>query len=100
MGTPCTSGNWTVKPGSEEAFIEAWKEFADWTKKEIEGDFHAVLLRDQQEKNKFVSVGTWPSNDAINSWRNHADFPQMIGKPKSLCAEFVAHDCDQVVEIG
>jgi hypothetical protein len=30
-----TSGDWMVKPGREEEFIEAWHDLAEWTAAEI-----------------------------------------------------------------
>jgi hypothetical protein len=30
MGELVTTGNWTVSPTREEAFIEAWAGFAEW----------------------------------------------------------------------
>ncbi len=44
-----TSGDWLVKPGREEEFIEAWHDLAEWTAAEIAPGAPAMLLRDRDE---------------------------------------------------
>ena len=49
-------GIWQVKPGSEDDFITAWQEMADWTMREVQGaEPGGTLLRDREQPSRFVS---------------------------------------------
>jgi hypothetical protein len=55
IGQPYTSGAWLVRAGSEEAFIERWTNFTQWSLKNAPGAESFVLLRDSIERRRFVS---------------------------------------------
>ena len=61
--TVYTLATWYVKPGREEEFVSAWDELADWMV-ETGYEWSGTLLRDRQERSRFVSFGPWPSADA------------------------------------
>ena len=94
-----TSGTWTVKPGSEDAFVEAWTEFATWSAGEFPAS-RAWLLRDRDRPNVFVTVGPWPSDAVIEEWRASDGWRERIGRIRAMLDGFEARTLDQVVEIG
>jgi heme-degrading monooxygenase HmoA len=63
MGELVTTGNWTVSPTREEAFIEAWAGFAEWATS-VPGAGALRLGRDTGDLHRFVSYGAWKSIDA------------------------------------
>ena len=53
-----TMGIWLVKPGSEDEFVTAWQEMAEWTMREVAGaQPGATLLRDRAA-HPFHQLGT------------------------------------------
>ncbi len=86
--TPYTLGHWTVKPGSEKAFIEEWTAFARWTAKAQPGAGKGVLLQDAKEPQKFISFGPWKNMESIAAWRETPEFKAFAAKVPGLCEEF------------
>jgi hypothetical protein len=64
-----TCGIWQVAPGSEEDFVSAWRDLAEWTVKHTPGAGAATLVQDTGQPNRFVSFGPWESAEAIDAWR-------------------------------
>jgi hypothetical protein len=56
LGQPYTSGNWLVRAGSEDAFIERWTAFTEWSLKNAAGAELFVLIRDTGDPRRFVSL--------------------------------------------
>jgi hypothetical protein len=52
-----TWGDWYVKAGSEQAFIEAWREFGEWTAANVPENTFAKLLQDDADPRHFISFG-------------------------------------------
>ena len=78
MAQPHTHGTWRVKPGREDDFIAAWHEMASWTNTDFGEVGGARLLQDQNDRTLFYSVGSWPSNEAIDAWRTHPEFTKRL----------------------
>lgn len=93
-----TLGIWTAKPGEEDAFVAGWKEFATATKTDFP-EATAMLLRDRDEPNVFISFGPWESLDQIEQWRGSEMFKSGIGKIRAALESFEAHTMDVAVEI-
>jgi heme-degrading monooxygenase HmoA len=93
-----TLGIWTVKPGREETFVEAWKELADDTKADFP-DETATLLRDRDQPNRFISFGPWESLEQIERWRSSDTFTHGVGKLRELLEDFAPHTMDLAVAI-
>ena len=73
--TAYTHATWIVKPGREDEFVRLWEELADWTI--VEGfDTRAVLLRDVEHPNRFVTFGPWRSFEDIERWRAAEGFAE------------------------
>jgi heme-degrading monooxygenase HmoA len=93
-----TLGIWTVTPGREENFVEAWKELADHTKADFPEET-ATLLRDRDQPNRFISFGPWESLEQIERWRSSDTFKRGVGKLREVLEDFVPHTMDLAVSI-
>lgn len=100
MPTPYTSGIWIVKPGSEEQFIAAWTELAEWSRTNARGARSAQLLRDRNDSNRFVSFGPWESLEAIERWRSMDGFQQRVAGIRELLTGFEAFTLELVAGQG
>ncbi len=94
-----TSGRWTVRPGQEDQFIAAWREFAEWTKAHHHDAGWVVLLRDQEHSNQFTSLGPWLSAASVDAWRQDEGFRSRIGGIRALLDNFEAASLEPVLEL-
>lgn len=99
MADMFTYGRWTVVEGKDEDFIRAWNDLAQWTSDNIEGAGWAKLLRDGEDRNLFLSFGTFDNLEAIQAWRTSEGFTTGIGKMRGLLQDFEAHIAQTVLEI-
>jgi heme-degrading monooxygenase HmoA len=99
MSEVWSSGVWRVKEGRADEFAEAWREFAEWSTS-AHGPAHAWLLRDRERPDEFVSIGPWPSDEAISAWRADPGFAERIGRLREMLDGFEARTLDPVVVIG
>jgi heme-degrading monooxygenase HmoA len=74
-----TSGSWKVNPGSEEAFVEAWADFAAFASGEPGGGT-LRLLRNLAEPDRFLSFGEWESIEAATDWKSSDGFREQLGR--------------------
>ncbi len=95
MADVWSSGTWIVKPGRGDEFAAAWLEFAEWTRS-THGATRAWLLRDRERPERFLSVGPWPSEAAIDAWRTDPGFGQRIGDIRELLDEVATSTLDPV----
>ena len=95
MGDIYTSGNWKPNPGSEEAFIEAWAQFAAWGSG-IAGAGTLRLLRDVDDPSRFVSFGDWATLDDARGWKTTAEFKEHMARVLQHCAEFNSSNLREV----
>jgi heme-degrading monooxygenase HmoA len=95
-----THGRWVVKPGREEDFVAAWRDFAEWTLANVEGSLRGWLLRDREQRNRFFSFGPWESLEAIEAWRASAGFQERVGGFQELLESFEPYTLDLAAEIG
>jgi heme-degrading monooxygenase HmoA len=87
VSTVYTSGTWTAIAGREEAFVEAWGEFAAWAS-QMSGARRLILTRDLYEEGRYVSFGEWSSEDAVHSWKGDAEFKEQMAQVLQHVAEF------------
>jgi heme-degrading monooxygenase HmoA len=64
-----SSGEWSVRAGSEEEFVERWTTFIEWSLDNAEGAESFVLVRSTEEPRKFLSLGAWENQEAQEAWR-------------------------------
>jgi quinol monooxygenase YgiN len=93
-----TLGFWTVKEGKQAEFVDAWKEFAQWTMEHRKGSMEVFLAKDHDSLVRFVTFGPWADLESIEGWRATDEFKEFFDKAKELCteirpmtAEIVAH---------
>jgi heme-degrading monooxygenase HmoA len=82
-----TTGSWTVTPGHEDAFVEAWSEFAAW------GSGHPgagtlVLNRDLDAPESYISFGDWESFEAVRNWKDSPEFRERIAQVLQHVSQF------------
>lgn len=82
-----THGRFEVEPASEEAFVEAWSEFAAWTSQRP-GALMFRLVRDVRNPGRFVSVGHWEDAEAIRAWKVSPEFKGRLGRVVREAKEF------------
>jgi len=79
MSEVYTTGSWTPNPGSEDAFVEAWKTFAGWASG-MPGAGTLRLVRDLHEPGRFVSFGAWESIDQVKAWKGSPEFKERMAQ--------------------
>jgi len=94
-----THGRWIVKPGREDEFVAAWREFAEWSAESFPGG-RGMLFRDREEEGRFVSFGPWPSMETAQEWRASAGFQERVGRIRELLDGFEPYLLDPVVVVG
>ncbi|HUK92444.1 MAG TPA: antibiotic biosynthesis monooxygenase family protein [Methanomicrobiales archaeon] len=80
------SSIWTVRPGNENDFIAAWKEFAALSS-HAEGAIAGILLRDVADASRFISFGTWTDPETARAWRHQPEFRKAFARFMELCDE-------------
>jgi heme-degrading monooxygenase HmoA len=80
-----TSGDWFVKPGSEDEFVSRWQAFVGDAKATVRGAKSFVLIPDTSNRQHFVSVGTWADLASVDAWRQHPDFARQLSAVRELC---------------
>ncbi len=92
IGQPHASGRWLVNPGSEDEFIERWTTFTQWSLDNAPGTEFFVLLRDTADPRRFLSIGGFESQEAVDEWREKPEFTELRDACRELCDEFEPHD--------
>lgn len=82
-----TYGRFEVAPENEQAFIDAWSEFAAWASTK-DGSPTIRLARDVRTTGRFVSIGQWENAEAIQAWKSSDEFREKLGSVVRLAAEF------------
>ncbi|MGH8945759.1 MAG: antibiotic biosynthesis monooxygenase family protein [Acidimicrobiia bacterium] len=95
-----TSGDWYVRAESEQAFIEGWLEFGEWTAANVSGNTFAKLLQDDADPGHFISFGPWRDESAVAAWREHPGFKERVSRLQELLEPFVPGTMTLAAEIG
>jgi len=93
-----SSGDWHVKPGREQEFVDAWRELAGWSTTEFTPGW-GKLLRNKEDPAHFISVGEWPDEQVIEEWRASDGFKQRISKIRGLLDEVSIRAFDLAAEV-
>ena len=101
MAELITTGIWTVDATKEQAFVEAWAEFAIWASA-MPGAGTLRLGRDSGDPRRFVSMGPWATTDAVRDWKAGPDFKERMAQVLQHVDEFHPAELDVVaaVELG
>jgi len=100
MANVWTHGTWTIRPGSEDAFVEAWRTLARAGGDELEVPEPPTLLRDRERPNVYVSFGPWPDAAAVERFRSSAAFAAALETMRSLLESFEPRTLDEVSRGG
>jgi heme-degrading monooxygenase HmoA len=84
-----THGVWRVKPGREDEFIRAWREFAH----AAAGEFSDVsepptFLRSLERPNVFITFGAWNTLEDIQRFRESEIFRERVAAIRELLDDF------------
>lgn len=82
-----THALWRVKPGNEEAFIEAWTALADVFATLDQPPLWGRLLRSATEPGVFYSFGPWRSASDVEQMRNSEAAQAALSELRQLCEE-------------
>ena len=94
-----TLGIWTVRPGRGGDFEDGWRRMAERTRAD-HPDATAVLLRDQERPDTYISFGPWDSVEQIAAWRASPMFTESVAGLRQMLAGFEPHTMDPVVVVG
>jgi heme-degrading monooxygenase HmoA len=95
MAELITTGVWKVAATKEEAFIEAWAEFAAWASS-MPGSGHLRLGRDTGDPRRFVSMAPWATPDAVRAWKSGPEFRERMAQVLQHVEEFDPAELDVV----
>ena len=94
--TAYTTGSWQAYAGHEDAFLEAWQEFANWSC-QMPGAHLAVLARDLRDPDRFVSLMAWDSLEDIRAWKRSPEFKSRMAPVQEHIDRFAPTELDVVV---
>jgi len=96
MTETITTGTWHPNPGTEEAFVEAWGEFAAWAST-MPGAGELRLLRDLRDPARYVSFGDWESRERVAAWKSSPEFPERMAQVLQYVGDFHPAELELVV---
>jgi heme-degrading monooxygenase HmoA len=99
MAETYTSGIWIVKPGEEDAFVQAWTEFVTWASS-MTGSGEFRLVRDLEQPGSYLSFAPWESFDSQQAWKEQPDFRERIMRVRSHCEDFQPATYQLVTQVG
>lgn len=88
-----TTGTWRAKAGAEDAFVEAWSEFAGWAST-MPGAGTLRLTRDLKDRGRFVSFGRWESEEAVRAWKGGPEFGSRMARVLEHVDDFQATELE------
>lgn len=94
------SGRWKVKQGSENEFIERWKEWLGWTSTSVPGFRSAKLIQSDDDSSQFTSFSDWAGDAELQAWKTSDDFRQKFGAVRELCDDVQTADFDLAAEFS
>lgn len=82
-----TTGRWRPNENKEDAFVEAWAEFAAWASG-MPGAGTLRLTRDVRDPTVFVSFGRWKSIESVRVWKSESEFRERLARVLQYVDEF------------
>lgn len=95
-----THGRWTVRAGREDEFVALWRGLAEWAATDLSDAAWAVLSRDRDHPNQFVSFGPWPTLEAIDDFRSRPEFAAALAAMRPLLEGVETATLEVVVAVG
>ena len=93
------SGMWRVKSGSEDAFIDRWREWLTTSSSGVEGFGGAHLLRSNDEPSRFISYSEWSDAGARDAWKRGERFSEGFAACRAMCDDFHGGDFTEAVRV-
>jgi quinol monooxygenase YgiN len=90
-GQSYSSGEWKVRAGSEEEFVQRWTTLIEGSLENAPGAGSFVLVRSTEDPTKFLSLGSWESQEAQQAWREMPRIQELLDQCRQLCEEFDTH---------
>jgi|SRR5262245_6507926 len=81
------SGQWIVKAGSEDEFVERWRAWLSWTKDNCAGLRSATLIRAEDGGQRFISFSDWDDASTRAAWEGSDEFREKMGAVRELCED-------------
>ena len=76
---------WQVKDGKQEEFVERWTTFLNWTRETQDGLKAAQLVADEEDRQRFLSVGEWRDSAARQAWQDTPRFMELVMPCLEVC---------------
>jgi hypothetical protein len=89
-----THGIWTVKPGREDEFVDAWRSMAQAAVAEFDPPGRPRLLRDRERANLFRSFGPWDDAETVERFREF--IPPYLDRINELTESLEIYTLDEV----
>ena len=93
------SGQWQVREGQEQEFVERWAGWLTWTSENIPGFRSARLLRSNEDPRKYVSISDWDDDATRTAWKTSPGFREKFAAVRELCDAFVGGDYEVAVAV-
>jgi heme-degrading monooxygenase HmoA len=78
---------WHVQAGREDEFVARWREWVEWSHRQgLEAP--ALLLRDLESPQTFISFGPWVSAAAVRSWRALPGYQERVARLQEVVDGF------------
>jgi quinol monooxygenase YgiN len=100
MSQPHTFGVWIVKPGREDDFVAGWRELAEWTAANSPGAGSSRLLQDEDQPQRFISIGAWDDRDAMAASRSQLGLQERIAKLREMLETFTPASLELRAEVA
>ncbi|HET7380154.1 MAG TPA: antibiotic biosynthesis monooxygenase family protein [Gaiellales bacterium] len=94
-----TTGSWRPLPGHEAAFLDEWREFANWSAG-MPGAHLAILARDLRDADRFVSFMGWDGLDDVRNWKRSPEFKSRMARVQAHIDKFAPTELEIVVTAG
>jgi heme-degrading monooxygenase HmoA len=95
MSELITTGIWLIKPGEEEAFVQAWTSFAEWAAT-MPGATTLRLCVDRGNASRYISFAPWIDAASAHAWKTRPDFRERMGRVQQHVAAFEPIELDLV----
>jgi heme-degrading monooxygenase HmoA len=93
-----TTGSWRPFAGQEDAFVEAWAEFARWASG-MPGAGAVRLARDLRDPERFVSFAAWESIEAVRGWKGSPEFKERMSSVQQYVDKFAPTELEVVAAV-
>jgi len=90
-----TTGTWKPNAGEEDAFVDAWGEFACWAS-DMPGAGTVRLARDLRDPERFVSFAAWDSIEAVRDWKSSPEFKERMSRVQQHVDKFAPTELEMV----